>query len=165
MSRMKTFFKYFIVFIAFYFLSNLASIHLLKTTYRTKEFTVESDSPKIEITDSKATITNGYINGTILNNTGEDLVDKYLKIDFFSPRGVNVGTKYIDFGKLLAGESKNFTSKFNFDNVDNIKFSFIDKLDLPKEKKLLDFNIDDINLDKFKFPWYIWFAAVIMALG
>lgn len=165
MKRMKTFFKYFIIFVAFYFLSNLATIELLKSSYRNKEFTVDFDSPKIEITDSKATITNGYVNGIITNNTGSDLIGKILKLDFINSRGNNVGTKYIDFGNLLQGETKDFTSKFNFDNVDKIVASIMDKSELPIDKSLLDFSLDDIKLDKFKFPWYIWFGAFIMVFG
>ena len=59
MDRMKTFFKYFVVFLIVYFLVDMGSLQVMKSAYLTKEFSANSDLPAIEITESKATITNG----------------------------------------------------------------------------------------------------------
>ena len=42
MSRMKTFFKYFLAIVIVYIISDIASIYLLKSTYITKEYSVEN---------------------------------------------------------------------------------------------------------------------------
>lgn len=132
MDRMKTFFKYFVVFLIVYFLVDIGSLQVMKSAYLTKEFSANSDLPAIEITESKATITNGYVRGKIENNTDSDLVDRYLKLDFFTPRNINMGTKFVDIGTLKPGEEKEFESKFNFDNIDHITGEILTKEQLAQ---------------------------------
>lgn len=162
MKRMKTFFKYFLIFVAFYILVDVLSFQIIKSTYIDKKLSADFSSPQIEVIESKATITNGVVEGILTNNTGDTLTDKILKLDFFSKRGVNVGTKYIDLGEIKNGEKFNFKSTYNFDNVENIKASMISKSDIP-DLKLLDFSLDDIKLDKVN-P-FIAFFAIVLVLG
>lgn len=162
MKRMKIFFKYFLIFLVVYFAVNLLSIQTIKSTYKNKKVDIESGYGQIDITDSKATVTNGYVRGKVTNNTDEDWKDKILKLDFFSKRGKNVGTKYINIGDLAKGESKDFESLFNIDNVDNVKANITDKVSLG-DLSLLDFELDDIKFDRF--PWYVYLAATILLWG
>ncbi len=170
MSRMKTFFRYFIIFILFYIVSDIVSYQLIKSTYiaRNAEINNNSTSLKIEVTDFKSTITNGYLKGKITNISNEAITDKFLKLDFISPNGVNVGTKYIDFGSLAPGESKDFETRFNFDNVKSANVSTIDKVDLPNIEDL-DFTWDDLKLNKTNlgvvlFAVFVFFGTDIVAL-
>jgi len=163
MKTMKKFLLYFLIFLAFYFLSNLVSIGILKDSYKDTQFSVGFDSPKIELTESKSTFTNGFVKGKITNETINGIVGKYLKLDFFNKRDNNIGTKYVDFGNLASGESKDFVSRFNFDGVESVKASLIDEAELPKNRNLLDFSLDDLKFDKY--PWYIWFGALIIIAG
>lgn len=162
MKRMKIFFKYFLIFLVVYFVVDLLSIQTIKAKYKNKKVDVESGYGQIDITDSKATVTNGYVRGKVTNNTDEDWKDKILKLDFFSKSGKNVGTKYINIGDLAKGESKDFESLFNIDNVDNVKANITDKASLG-DLSLLDFKLDDIKFDGF--PWYAYLAAAILLWG
>lgn len=130
MSRLKTFFKYFIIFVLVYFLVDIVSVQVMKSSYLKKEFI--TDSNEIEIAESRATITNGYVKGKIKNNTNNDFEERYLKLDFFSPRGVNLGTKFVKINPLKVGEEQEFESKFNFDNVDHINGEILNKEQLAK---------------------------------
>lgn len=161
MDKIKKYIIYIIIIVGFYFLSNFLTIHLMKTTYNPKQYTIDQDSsPKVEITDFKATVTNGYVNGKITNDTGENINGKYLKLDYYSKNGVNLGTKYVEINNLHPGESMDFSSQFNFDNVDNVKTSIVDQKDLPANLSLKSFLSDELRLDVFHAPWYIWLAAM-----
>lgn len=163
MSTMRKFLKYFLLFLAVYFLSNIAIVYLMKTTYNPKRFEIDPNvSPKVEITDFQATITNGYVTGKITNDTGEDINGKYLKLDYYSKNGTNVGTKYVEINNLKPGETMDFTSQFNFDNVDSLKATIVDEKEMPKNKKLIDFSLDKLTDDVFHAPWYVWVAALVL---
>ena len=151
MSTMKKFLKYFILFLITYFLVSILSFQAIKTSYKTTKYSIDFSEPKVEILEAKATVTNGYVRGRITNNIGENLANKLLKLDFLSPRGVLLGSKYVEIGNLLSSDSKEFESKFNFDNVNDIKMSLIDKADVPNLKDL-DFSLDDLNKNKTKWP-------------
>lgn len=162
MGRMKTLIKYFVGFLILYVVVDILSFQIIKSTYIDKKLTADFSSPKIEIIESKATVTNGSITGTLTNDTGSTLKDKLLKLDFFSKRGVNVGTKYVDLGEIQNGEKFEFQSLFNFDNVDSIKASLVDKSTIP-DLNLLDFSLDNIEMDEF--DWFIAFFAIVVAFG
>ena len=68
MSKMKKFLKYFIIIVIVYILVDIVSINIMKSTYKTKEFKFDSDTPTISISEFKATITNGYEQLTVLEN-------------------------------------------------------------------------------------------------
>ena len=55
---------------------------------------------QITIYQAEATIVNGRIKGTIENPEEKPLSAKYLRFDFYSPRDVLMGTKYIDISNL-----------------------------------------------------------------
>ena len=88
MSRMKTFFKYFLAIVIVYIVVDIASFYILKSTYLTKDYSVEESILDVQVTDAKATYLNGYVNGTVKNNTDTAVTNKYLKIDSYSKRGV-----------------------------------------------------------------------------
>lgn len=162
MKRMKTFFKYFVIFLIVYVVVDFLSLQTMKSSYRNKNVTIESQLGQIDIYESKATVTNGTIKGKVTNNTGEDWKGKILKLDFISKHGNSVGTKYVNIGDLANGQSKEFVSNYNFDNVDSVKTSIEDQASLGDLGKL-DFSLDDLKLDRF--PWYVWLAAAIMVWG
>lgn len=157
MARLKRFFIYFLIALAFYFLSNIAIIHILKSTYKDKLSNVNTDSSQIEITEFQTTLTNGYIKGIVKNDTGEDMTDKVVKVDLVSPRGVVVGTKYVDVGTIRAGETKEFETRFNYDNVESANVSLIDKADVPNNSDRKLFEWDNLKTDKLNLPFYAWF--------
>lgn len=169
MAWMKRLFKWLVIFIVCYLIVNILTFNVIKSSYKTKDININFEQPKVEIYESKATITNGYVKGKITNNTNENLINKILKLDFISPRGVLMGTKYVDIPKLSSGMGVDFMSQFNFDNVDKIDVSFMDRKDVGDINKL-DFSLD--SLENNKTSWklillgvFIFFGTDIVALS
>mgnify|MGYP005778438197 CR=1 FL=1 len=159
MSRMKTFFKYFLAIVIVYILVDVISFYLLKSTYKTKEYSVENSILDIQIDEAKATLVNGNIKGKVKNNTDVNVSDKYLKIDSYSKREVLLGTKYVKLKDLKPGEETDFTSSFNYEQIDNIKISLIDNKELPTAGNL-DFGFD--NPEDAKVTLAVILGAVIV---
>lgn len=145
MSTMKKFFKYFLVFIIFYFASTFLSNKIIESTYKPKKLDIDFDTPSIEISEAKATSINGYLKGRLTNNSGERLTGKYIKADFFSPRGINIGTRYIKLNDLNPGESVEIDERVKFNNIDSIKLSMISQEEKPNEKLLIEKIYDKIS--------------------
>jgi len=145
MSRMKTFFKYFLAIVICYVVVNVASFFVLKSTYNTKDYSVEDSILDVQVEEAKATFVNGYINGKIKNNTQTDIDNKYLKVDSYSKRGVHLGSKYTKIKDLIPGEETDFESSFNYEQIDNMKLSIIDGAEIAQGT--FDFNFDNTNAD------------------
>ena len=159
MSRMKTFFKYFLAIVVIYIIVDIASFYILKSTYDTKDYSVENSILDVEITEAKATYLNGNIKGTAINNTDVPTTNQYLKIDNYSKRGVLLGTKYIKLTDLNPKEQESFSSSFNYEQIDNIKISVIDGSELPPAGEL-DFGFD--NPEDAKMTFAVILGAIIM---
>ena len=97
MSRLKTFGKYLLMFVAFYIFVTVVSIGFIKGTYETMEQNVySSDEIQIEVDEAKSTFVNGYVKGKLTNNSDSDIHSKYVKINFLSKKGNVILTKYLD---------------------------------------------------------------------
>ena len=169
MDWMKRLFKWLVIFIACYLVVNLLTFNVIKSSYKTKDVNIGFEQPTVEIFESKATITNGYVKGKITNNANEKLINKILKLDFISPRGILMGTKYVDIPELALGISTEFMSQFNFDNVDKINISIIDRKDVGDINKL-DFSLDSLANNKTNWKLillgiFIFFGTDIVALS
>ena len=84
MKRLKTFFKYFLAIVIVYIVVDITSLYILKSTYNTKEYSVDNSIFDINVTEAKATFANGYIKGSVKNNTNAQIDNKYLKIENIS---------------------------------------------------------------------------------
>ncbi len=163
MKRMKTFFKYFVIMAIVYILVDIVSYLFLRASY--KNISCENsntNSINVKITKSKASLVNGYAEGEITNDTNETIKDKYLKFDCYTKRNVNVGTKYVEINNLASKEIQDFQIKYNFNQVDHIITSIVDKKDIA-DTNILDINLDDFKKDKNNR--FVWFAALILIFG
>lgn len=79
------------------------------------------ETPQVTVNVAEATNVNGNVKGTIKNTTEERVTDKYLRFDFYTPRDVNIGTKYLKIDSLEVGEEKQFELGFKYDNVSSVK--------------------------------------------
>lgn len=120
MKRMKTFLIYALLIVALWIFSDIVIYFSINGTYKTKEARVYVSSPEIVVTESKATYINGVIKGSIKNNTEEIIDDMYLKIDMYSPRDVNLGTKYIKIDNLKQNQIRDFEMGYKFTGVDYV---------------------------------------------
>ena len=66
---------------------------------------------------------NGNIKGTIKNTTNEAIENEYLKFEFFTPRDVNVGVKYLEIDRIEPGEEKRYEMGFRYENVTSVEIS------------------------------------------
>ena len=132
MDRMKTFLKYIIWFVLFFFFSNFIINIGLNSSYKNIE---KRDSiEQVQIKQAQATLVNGRIKGTIKNSDKDYLTGKYLKIDLYSKRNVLVGKKYIDITT-----TQNFSMYFELKDVTSYEVSIVDHKEegeielIPKE--------------------------------
>ena len=162
MDRMKTFFKYFLALVILYVIVDIATYFTLKSTYIARDYEVNTQESNIEITEFKTTVLNGYLKGTINNSTQEVITGKALKFDYYSKNNVLMGTKYFKIDNFLVGETKEFESRFNFDNVENVKVSLVDSLEAQNSSDF-DFSLDDFAKDDIN--WFVLLGALIVVFG
>ena len=157
MSRLKTFGKYLLMFVAFYIFVTVASIGFIKGTYETMEQNVySSDEIQIEVDEAKSTFVNGYVKGKLTNNSDSDIHSKYVKINFLSKKGNVILTKYLDIDELKAKETKNFTINFEAENIKSFNMSVVEE---KSNAQLI--NLSDAENEKIK-NISIFLSAIIL---
>ena len=126
MSRMKTFFIYLLLFVGLYVVSNLLIDAYIKTSYyKIETYDLDVKEANITIITEKAKKDDGHIEGKIVNNTNEKVTNRYMKVELFSNKDVNLGTEYVKIDELNPGDLKNFKIDFTCDNVTSFKITFI----------------------------------------
>ena len=137
MDRMKTFLKYIIWFVLFFFFSNFIINVGLNSSYKNIE---RRDSiEQVQIKQAQATLVNGRIKGKIKNSDKDYLTGKYLKIDLYSKRNVLVGKKYIDITTTQNNTTQDFSMYFELKDVTSYEVSIVDHKEegeielIPKE--------------------------------
>ena len=143
MKRMKTFFIYALLVIAFWIFSDIIIYLTINGTYKNKSTEVYISSPQVVISESKATYVNGYVKGSIKNNTTETLSDKCLKIDMYSPRDVLLGTKYVRIDALNPGKNQEFEMRYQFTDVNKVIITMTENIEGISDEEFLsqDFKI------------------------
>ena len=158
----KRLFKYFIWFIILYALVDVFSYYTIVTTYVNKEVEVNYSFPQVEIYESKATATNGYLKCKVTNNTELPLADQYLKVNLYSKKGNLLGTKYVKLNELQPGESQDFEVTYNNDLVDHVSTSIVPQSEIENANPgelVMDLKKDN------KTSWILWFSALMMILS
>lgn len=141
MARIKTFFIYLLLVIAFFIFSQVIIYIAINTTYEYKS--VELKTTIISEAELQATSINGFAKGKVINNTESEIENKYIKIQCYSKHNVLMGTKYIKVDKIKAKEEKEFEVRFNYNKVDRaiidvVDEKILDEQNVPKEEKLSD---------------------------
>ena len=137
MSRMKTFFKYFLIVVLFYVFSNIMINAFFKMSYKDMTgYQIDASPVFVDVTEAKATKRNGYINGIVKNNTEATVENKYLKVSMLSKNNNVLGEKYIKIDKIEPKELRKFEVKFDYDNVKTFKIEMTDTK--PEEVDFLD---------------------------
>lgn len=118
MPTHKKFFIYAVSVVLFFIFSQLVIYVALNSTY--KNINVEVKASLITEASVKTNSNSGIATIKMLNNTENDIEDQYIKIDCYSKHNVLMGTKYIETGKILTNEEKEFKIKFNYDKVEKV---------------------------------------------
>ena len=143
MKRMKTFFIYALIIAAFWIFSDIIIYLSVNGTYKDKTAKVYISSPQVIIEENKATYVNGVVKGSIRNNTEAVINDKYLKLDMYSVRDINLGTKYIKIEDLGVNETQNFDIGYKFTDVNYVTITMTDDVK--------DATIDQFESQKLSF--------------
>lgn len=131
MARMKTFTKYLILFLLFYAFVSFMSYGFIRSALVPMEsYSIEFEKPDITISEAKSSRVNGYVKGTIKNNTDENIKNKYVKVDFISKQNNVIISKYIEITDLEKGKIQDFDVKFNAENIKSFKMQLTDKKEI-----------------------------------
>ena len=147
MARMKTFFKYFLIFVGIYVVSQLLIDAYIKTSYyKIKSYDIEDDAITVTIMSARASKDNGLIEGKISNSTNEKIPSKYMKVELYSENNINLGEEYVKIDEMEKNSIKDFKVSFSCDNVKHFKILFL----TPEEKATEDANKDTSLFPNFK---------------
>lgn len=126
MDRLKTFAKYAIWLILFWVLSDILIYFGINSTYKDIKRNGEISS-QITVNNAEATVVNGRINGTVINNDQNDLSGKYIKVNLYAESGNLLGTNYLPIGNLGVVETKGFETYFKIQYVKSYDISIVDE--------------------------------------
>ncbi len=144
MKRMKTLLIYVLILVGFYIISNFLIEVAINSTYKPINYSNENNNnEQIQILQSEATLVNGRIKG-FLNNTGNSLANKFLKLQLFSEEGNYLGTRYVDINELGEGDTLPFDLHFKVRNVKNFIMEIVDQKP-PDEGLTFDLMPDDLT--------------------
>ncbi len=152
MDRMKTFLKYILAIIIFFFFSNFLIYMSLETTY--KNIGRKDNLQQVTIYQAQATKVNGRIKGTIYNDANNKITDRYLKIDLYSERGNLLGTKYIDLLGIRENETRNLEVYFKIQDVDYYEISFTEE---KEEQEELPEMVKDLTKEQVVWGTFLTF--------
>ena len=111
MGTLKTYLKYILWIIAFYFFTNFLIFVGFNVNY--KSIDAKGDLPEqITIDKAEATKKQGRIYGHIQNNEQNNLNGKYIKITIFNSADENIATQYLKIQNLGATENKMFRATY-----------------------------------------------------
>ena len=149
MDRVKTFIKYALWIVAFAVFSEILINVGLNSTYREMEKTGNIPE-QVTINQAESTSVNQRIRGTITNSGDEDLNGKYMKMDFYSERGVFLGEKYIPIQNVNKGETTDFEIFSKLQNAKSYVVSIVD------EKKVGTLGEIEILPKEWTKPEIVW---------
>ena len=137
MAKLKKYLLYVLMIAAFWIFSDILIYLSINSSYTRVDAKVYTNSPEIIIGESKATYVNGVVKGSIKNNTGDIINDKYLKIELYSARDVKLGTKYVKIENLEVDKYQNFEMWYKFNDVDYANISVTDNINNIVEEEFL----------------------------
>lgn len=137
MKRLKTFLIYALIIAVFWIFSDILIYIAVNGTYAHVDSKVYITSPEITIGESKATYVNGFVKGSIKNNTSEIINEKYIKIDLYSTRDIKLGTKYVKIDNLQPNEQKEFEMWYKFTDVDYLTITITDDIQNASEEEFI----------------------------
>jgi len=137
MAKMKKFLLYVIMVAAFWIFSDIIIYLSINGAYAKVDAKVYTNSPEIIVGESKATYVNGFVKGSIKNNTEGIINNKYLKIELYSARDVKLGTKYVKIENLEPTKYQDFEMWYKFTDVDYANITVIDNIDNASEEEFL----------------------------
>ena len=128
MNTLRKFLIYFLMFISLFLLIGFLTNYHMKETYKQINYEVKTNLVQIDVQESKASRTNGYIKGSVTNNSDEFYNIKYLKIDLFDINDVYLGSEYKELKYFHNNETINFEIGFTYNNVKKLSIDITDSI-------------------------------------
>ena len=125
MSRLKTFLIYALILVGFIIFSEFLINVSLNSSYH--QIGRKDNLDQVNVYQAEATKVNARIKGTITNNEEDPINKKYVRIDIYSERDINVATKYIDVENLEVGSKQEFALYFRAEDVAYYEISYTDE--------------------------------------
>ena len=122
MSRLKTFLIYALCIIGFWILSDFLINVGINSTYKPMQAESTDKDSKIEIYQAESTLISGKILGVVHN---PDPSQKFLKLQLFTDRDVEVGTKYVELGQPSEDGTVPIDLNFKTANVTHYKTELV----------------------------------------
>ena len=146
MGTIKKFWMYFWMFIGFFLFITLSTNFLMRDNYKNiRNYEIKAESPVIEVTECKAAYSNGYIKGTVTNNTKELIPLKYLQINLYDKDGVYLGSEYKELKIFNVDETISFDINYNYIDVEKVTLAFTDEIPEKTAFNLFE-NVDNEQL-------------------
>lgn len=137
MSTIKSFLKYALLIIVFAILSELLISASLQSSY--KNIKRKDNTSQVTISQAQATLVNGKIKGTIVDDRKDNLTGKYVKITLYSKRDNEVGKKYVPIETTDVNKTQDFSLYFEKQDVTSYDISIVNEKEggelelIPKE--------------------------------
>ena len=151
MSRLKTFFTYFLILLAFFLVSIFLENALIKDMYYDMTGTVDSNlsykgkdiNLDIKVIEAKSTNVNGYINLQIKNNSKTKIEEAYIKVDLYTKSNVHAVTKYMEINNLEPNDTRAYKLQFKGSYIK--RYTITCKDEYPDKDYIFNFFGYEIN--------------------
>ena len=129
MSTIKKFLMYILLLVAIYIFVSILSYIFINNAYKNiEDYEILTQSPKIEIVESKSTYVNGYVIANITNNTGANIEKTYLKLDLYTENDNYLGSKYNEIDDFSNNETVEVKTNYKFNGVEKYKVSLVNNV-------------------------------------
>ena len=142
MSRLKTFLIYALIVVGFIIFSELLINLSLNSSYH--QIGRKDNLAQVNVYQAEATKVNARIKGTIENQKENPINKKYIRIDIYSERDINIATKYINIENLKEGEKQEFALYFMAEDVSYYEVSYTDS----KETEDIDLLPEELSKEQ-----------------
>ena len=126
---MKKLTKYVIwLILGFIFVSVMCYLFVRQMFYpfNEEDYSINTTYPEVKIEEAKHTNYNGYVKGTIKNNTENDMSNLYIRIEFKNKDGVEKCTESYYIENLKANATEEFKVIYDAQNVTKFDLSIAD---------------------------------------
>jgi len=162
MGTVKKFWMYFWMFIGFFLFVSLLTNFLMRDNYKDASYEIKAETPVITVAECKAAYSNGYIKGSVNNNTEDIIPLKYLQINLYDKDNVYLRSEYKELKNFYPKETINFDIEFEELNVSKVSIDFVNEI--PK-KQGFNFNLfENVDDDALKIAAPIGAVLVLLTI-
>lgn len=146
MKRMKTFFLYALMLVAFYLFSNLASNLLILNSYEDVnsnniKISESNNGFSINVEDASSNKRQAYFTGSVKNTSDKVIKRQNVRVNSYY-KGELMQSKYLVFENLQPGEERKFKLRYSVGNIDKYEVDYVD--DIPINKTIIDDAIEGV---------------------